>query len=82
MLGQLYKQALEAKGFTVALKQNIGSTEIADKALRSGQIDMYPEYVGIFNTAVAGDAKAYPDVDAAFAAGQAYASDTASRCCS
>jgi osmoprotectant transport system substrate-binding protein len=73
VLGQLYKQALEAKGFKVALKQNIGSTEIADKALRSGQIDMYPEYIGIFNTAVAGDAKAYPSVDAAFAAGQAYA---------
>ena len=73
VLGQLYKQALEAKGYKVALKQNIGSTEIADKALRSGQIDLYPEYIGIFNTAVAGDAKAYPDVDAAFAAGQAYA---------
>jgi osmoprotectant transport system substrate-binding protein len=73
VLGQLYKQALEAEGFSVALKQNIGSTEIADKALRSGQIDLYPEYIGIFNTAVAGDAKAYPSVQAAFAAGQAYA---------
>ena len=74
VLGQLYKQALEAKGFKVALKQNIGSTEIADKALRSGQIDMYPEYIGIFNTAVAGDAKAYPSVEDAFAAGKSYAS--------
>jgi len=73
VLGQLYKQALEAKGFKVALKQNIGSTEIADKALRSAQIDMYPEYIGIFNTAVAGDAKAYPTVEDAFAAGKAYA---------
>ena len=73
VLGQLYKQALEAKGFTVALKQNIGSTEIADKALRSGQIDLYPEYIGIFNTAVAGDAKTYDSAEAAFDAGQAYA---------
>jgi osmoprotectant transport system substrate-binding protein len=73
VLGQLYKQALEAKGFTVALKQDIGSTEIADKALRSGQIDLYPEYIGIFNTAVAGDAKNYPTVAAAFAAGKSYA---------
>lgn len=73
VLGQLYKQALEAKGYTVALKQNIGSTEIADKALRSGEIDLYPEYIGIFNTAVAGDTKAYPSVEEAFAAGQAYA---------
>lgn len=74
VLGQLYKQALEAKGFTVALKQNIGSTEIADKALRSGQIDLYPEYIGIFNTAVAGDTTTYGSVEEAFDAGQTYAS--------
>jgi len=73
VLGQLYKQALEAKGYTVALKQNIGSTEIADRALRSGQIDLYPEYIGIFNTAVAGDTTAYDSVEEAFDAGQAYA---------
>jgi osmoprotectant transport system substrate-binding protein len=51
LLGQLYKQALEAKGFTVALKQNISSTEIADTALRSGQIDMYPQHVGVAGAA-------------------------------
>ena len=74
VLGQLYEQALEAKGFTVALKQNISSTEIADRALRRGQIDMYPEYIGTFNAAVASNAEAYPSAAAAFAAGQAYAS--------
>lgn len=73
VLGQLYKQALEAKGFTVELKQNIGSTEIADKALRSGQIDLYPEYIGIFNTAVAGNTTAFKDVTAAYTAGKKYA---------
>ncbi len=73
VLGQLYQQALQAKGFTVALKQDIGSTQIADKALRAGQIDLYPAYIGTFDTAVAGDASAYPSVQAAFAAGQAYA---------
>jgi osmoprotectant transport system substrate-binding protein len=46
VLGQLYKQALEAKGFTVSLKDNIGSSEITDKALKAGQIDMYPDYTG------------------------------------
>jgi osmoprotectant transport system substrate-binding protein len=73
VLGQLYKQALEARGFTVNLKENIGSTELADRALRSGQIDFFPEYIGIFNTAVAGDARAYDSVDAAYAAGRAFA---------
>jgi osmoprotectant transport system substrate-binding protein len=73
VLGQLYKQALEARGFTVELKENIGSTEIADRALRSGQIDLYPEYIGIFNNVVAGDTRTYPDVEATFESGKAYA---------
>src|SRR5919206_4222301 len=46
VLGQLYKQALEAKGYKVNLKSNIGATEITDKALTSGKIDAYPEYTG------------------------------------
>jgi osmoprotectant transport system substrate-binding protein len=54
VLGDLYKQALEAKGFTVKLKGNIGSTEIVDKALTSGKIDMYPEYMSVIDTVIAG----------------------------
>jgi len=47
ILGQLYKQALEAKGFTVSYKENIGSTEIIQTALTSGKINFYPEYTGV-----------------------------------
>jgi osmoprotectant transport system substrate-binding protein len=47
ILGQLYKQALEAKGFTVSYKESIGSSEIIDTALTSGKIDVYPEYTGV-----------------------------------
>ena len=47
VLGQLYKQALEAKGFKVAYKENLGSSEIADTALTSGKINFYPEYTGV-----------------------------------
>jgi osmoprotectant transport system substrate-binding protein len=47
ILGQLYKQALEAKGFTVSYKENIGSTEIIQTSLTSGKINMYPEYTGV-----------------------------------
>ncbi|HET8742631.1 MAG TPA: glycine betaine ABC transporter substrate-binding protein, partial [Gaiella sp.] len=47
VLGQLYKQALEAKGFDVQYKENIASTELIDTSLRSGKITMYPEYTGI-----------------------------------
>jgi osmoprotectant transport system substrate-binding protein len=53
VLGELYKQALEAKGFKVNLKKNIGSTEIIDKALTSNKIDGYPEYLGVSVAVVA-----------------------------
>src|SRR5437764_11498796 len=57
-LGQLYAQGLRAKGFKVNLKENIGATEVIDKALTSGKIDGYPEYTGIGLSAIAGDTKA------------------------
>jgi osmoprotectant transport system substrate-binding protein len=37
VLGQLYKQALEAQGFTVKYKENIASTELIDTSLRAGR---------------------------------------------
>jgi osmoprotectant transport system substrate-binding protein len=52
VLGQLYKQALEAKGYKVNYKENIGATEIIDKALVSKQIDGYPEYTGVSQSVV------------------------------
>ena len=54
ILGELYAQALRAKGFTVNTKSNIGSSEITDKALTSGKIDMYPEYTGVIVTELSG----------------------------
>ena len=53
ILGQLYAQALRAKGYTVNLKENIGATEVIDKALTSGQIQMYPEYTGTILSVIA-----------------------------
>jgi osmoprotectant transport system substrate-binding protein len=47
ILGQLYKQALEAKGYKVVYKENIGSSELIDTALTSGKINFYPEYTGV-----------------------------------
>jgi osmoprotectant transport system substrate-binding protein len=54
ILGHLYQQALQAKGYTVKLKENIGATEIVDKALVSKTIDAYPEYTGVSLSVVAG----------------------------
>jgi osmoprotectant transport system substrate-binding protein len=47
ILGQLYKQALEAKGFSVSYKSEIGATELMQTGLTSGKINMYPEYTGV-----------------------------------
>src|SRR6185312_5326585 len=57
ILGDLYAQALEAKGYSVKLKENIGSSELIYKALTSGQIGMYPEYTGTLLSAVAEQTK-------------------------
>jgi osmoprotectant transport system substrate-binding protein len=46
VLAELYAQALEAKGFNVEKKLDLGSVQIADKALQNEQIDLYPEYTG------------------------------------
>ncbi len=47
ILGQLYKQALQAKGYKVVFKGSIGSSELIDTALTSGKINFYPEYTGV-----------------------------------
>ncbi|HEY2326092.1 MAG TPA: ABC transporter substrate-binding protein [Gaiellaceae bacterium] len=47
ILGELYKQALQAKGFHVSYKENIGSTELIQTSLTSGKINFYPEYTGV-----------------------------------
>jgi osmoprotectant transport system substrate-binding protein len=52
ILGQLYKQALEAKGFEVDFKGDLGSTELIHVALTSGKINFYPEYTGTILSAV------------------------------
>jgi osmoprotectant transport system substrate-binding protein len=45
IVAQAYAQALKAQGFDTSVT-SLGSTEIADKAIRNGEIDVYPEYVG------------------------------------
>jgi osmoprotectant transport system substrate-binding protein len=47
ILGQLYGQALAAKGFKVTYKNNIGSSEVIDTAFKSHKINFYPEYTGV-----------------------------------
>jgi glycine betaine/choline ABC-type transport system substrate-binding protein len=46
ILGEIYAQALEAAGYKVKKQLNLGSEQIAYKAVKSGQVDAYPEYTG------------------------------------
>jgi osmoprotectant transport system substrate-binding protein len=45
-LGELYAQALRAKGFRVRLEGGIGPSNMLNEALNSDRISMYPEYTG------------------------------------
>ena len=72
ILGALYTQALEAKGYKITLKDNVGSTEIAYKALAAGQIDMYPEYTGVLLSAVAGQTRNPASATAAYSEAKAF----------
>jgi osmoprotectant transport system substrate-binding protein len=47
ILGQLYGQALKAKGYTVKYAGSLGSSELADTAIKSGKINLLPEYTGV-----------------------------------
>ncbi len=44
ILGEIYAQGLRAAGYTVKKDLNLGDAQIALKALKSGDIDGYPEY--------------------------------------
>src|SRR5213080_4744543 len=55
ILGELYAGALRNAGFRVNLKSDVGSSEIIDKALTAGSLDMYPEYTGVLLSEIAGD---------------------------
>jgi osmoprotectant transport system permease protein len=52
ILGEILAQALEREGAVVNRKLNLGGTFICDRAVRSGDIDVYVEYTGTAATAV------------------------------
>lgn len=46
VLGELYAQAMKAKGVEVSIKPGIGSREVYIKALKDSSISIVPEYTG------------------------------------
>ena len=66
ILGQLYAQALQAKGFLVTTKNNIGASEVVEGKLGAGQIDGYPEYTGTILSVLAHDSRRPPSALVAY----------------
>jgi osmoprotectant transport system permease protein len=54
LLAEMFAQLLERRGFQVDRRPGLGATEIAFQALRTGAIDVYPEYTGTGLVAVLG----------------------------
>ena len=56
ILAEMFAQLLEAHGIRVDRRLGLGATQIAYGALRSGAIDVYPEYTGTGLIAILGAA--------------------------
>jgi osmoprotectant transport system permease protein len=61
LLAEMFAQLLEARGFAVDRRPGLGATEIAFQAVRTGSVDVYPEYTGTGLVAILG---LEPDADA------------------
>jgi osmoprotectant transport system substrate-binding protein len=72
ILGQLYGQALQAKGFKVDYKGSFGSSELADKAITSGKMNFYPEYTGVVALDLAKVKNAPKSASATYAAAKGF----------
>jgi osmoprotectant transport system permease protein len=55
LLAEMFAQLLEARGLRVDRRPGLGATEIAFRALRTGAIDVYPEYTGTGLLAILGE---------------------------
>ncbi len=73
VLGELYYLALKAQGYSVAITRNIGPLEVSLQALQTGSLSMYPEYIGTWDSQVAGDHRSFRSMLSAYRAGQDYA---------
>jgi glycine betaine/choline ABC-type transport system substrate-binding protein len=55
ILAEMFAQLLEARGLRVDRRPGLGATELAFGALRTGAIDVYPEYTGTGLLAILGE---------------------------
>jgi osmoprotectant transport system substrate-binding protein len=72
ILGELYTQALRAKGFRVRRKPDLPNREAADQALVNGQIDGCPQYIGAILETIAHQPRTPAGPGAAYRAVRAF----------
>ena len=75
VLGELYAEALTAQGYSVQVNRNIGPPAVTIQALVSGRLDMYPEYIGVWDYVIAHHRGALQTAADAYRAGQQWASE-------
>jgi glycine betaine/choline ABC-type transport system substrate-binding protein len=73
ILGQLYELALQQRGYSITLSLNVGATATAVRALKDRTLDLYPEYLGEWNSRVARLHHRFESLTASYRAGSAYA---------
>lgn len=66
VLAEMFAQLLESRGVPVVRRPGLGATEVAFAALRTGSIDVYPEYTGTGLLAILRAAPLH-DADSVFA---------------
>jgi osmoprotectant transport system substrate-binding protein len=75
IIGELYDLALSAQGFSVTLTRNIGPPAVSYQALEQGNLNLYPEYLNVWNSQVVHDQHAHGSVAQAFEVGQTWAAE-------
>ena len=55
LLGEMFAQLLEDRGHVVRRSPGLGSTAVIFQALRTGAVDVYPEYTGTALLAILGE---------------------------
>lgn len=73
VIGQLYKLALQQQGYTISLSRNVGIIKVAQYALKERTLDLYPNYLGVWNSRVAHLHQRFKTLSASYAAASAYA---------
>ncbi|MGH2835258.1 MAG: glycine betaine ABC transporter substrate-binding protein [Solirubrobacteraceae bacterium] len=74
IIGQLYELALQQQGYKVELiSRNPGTPHLRTAALSNKTLDLYPEYLGTWNSSVARSHRRYRTVKESYAAAGSYA---------